>query len=122
MLRRRVFPCTGRARRSEPPIRACGQMDVAPLTFGRCRAVLLWLEGRVEDARHHADEVIEQARVRGAIAEVAMTLDVVAQMIEHAGQRIDEPVRAERDHLMAQLGIERFLSLPLATVSVPVTS
>ena len=96
----------------EIAIRACGPMDVAPLTFGRCRAVLHWLEGRVEDARHHAEEVIEQARLRGAIAEVAMTLDVVAQMIERGGQIIGEPIRAERDHLMAQLGVQRFLSLP----------
>jgi class 3 adenylate cyclase/tetratricopeptide (TPR) repeat protein len=96
----------------EAQVRQCGPADIAPVTFGRCRAVMEWLVGGHDAALEQAVSVIAQARSQDAISEVAMTLDLQIQMSEQLGSSVDDDIRAEHHRLAAHLGIERFLRLP----------
>jgi hypothetical protein len=78
----------------------------------RIRGFALAQLGDVDDARTELDVSLEVARARNARYEVALALDGVARISEHAGQG-DAAARAEADELFRTLGVIQIARVPL---------
>jgi tetratricopeptide (TPR) repeat protein len=75
-----------------------------PLLY-RVRGVALFKTGDVTSARAALDQSHEAGRTRGADYEVALTLDALADLDEHAGQAHNNLARLESQAILQRLGV-----------------
>jgi tetratricopeptide (TPR) repeat protein len=92
---------------------AFGPAELLPITVRRLRAHALASTGDAAGALASAQDAVERARDHGARTELALSLDAVAHAERALGRTPTPAVLAERDELLAGLGIRRTI-LPLA--------
>jgi hypothetical protein len=102
----------GDAWRATELTRGLGASSVELPWLKRIRGIALARLGRLDEAMDELDDSLGVARQRGALYQVAATLDVL-----HALGAESDQVAGERDSLLGRLGIERLPALEFGSTT-----
>jgi tetratricopeptide (TPR) repeat protein len=94
-------------------IDAFGPAELLPITVRRLRSHACMRTGDPEGALASAEQAVELARDHGARMELALSLDALAHAEQALGRSPTPAVLAERDQLLAGLGVQQTI-LPVA--------
>ena len=87
-------------------------VPLLPITVLRLRALALWTVGSAEAALAELDRALALARRDGARFEIALCLHTAAAIDTARGITVSDPVIAERDEVLASLGVVVVPGLP----------